>query len=126
MEKLHFTEFRKGFPPGYNKICRLGEGSEHKTEFGVRILSPGKKLTEHLTGEKCFLLLKGKIELETEGKNYRFSRNSIFDQNPATFSLGKNKSFTLKAAEETELVELATGNEKDFSPIVVAPDEVMS
>ena len=124
MEKLHIKNFREGFKAGYNLVCKIGEGTDWETEFGIRVLEKGKNYKKDLNGEVCILFLGAKAKVKIDEKEYNVERKSLFDENPFTFSVGQNHSFSIEAQERTELVEAKTANDREFEPIVVSPEEV--
>lgn len=124
MEELHIKKFRESFNLSYNLICKIGEGTDWETEFGVRVLKKGESHEKSFDKETCILFLRGKAKVKIDGKEYKVERKSLFDESPFTFSVGQNHSFSIEAQEKTELVEVKTGNDREFEPIIVLPEKV--
>ncbi|MEN1761943.1 5-deoxy-glucuronate isomerase [Anoxynatronum sibiricum] len=118
----------KPFEKGYNEITAMdGRASEMLMDFGIYYLDKGMEINNEEDLERAYLLLKGKIVYEWDGKTQEASRNSVFEENPWCLHVPAKTKVIIKAlASGTEIAEQKTDNEKTFPSKLYTPEECLS
>lgn len=123
---MHIKKFRNSFELGYNFIAKIGDKKNGFLNFGVYVFNKEKILQgANKTGEICFLLIKGSIEVKINNKKYTAKRENIFKENPATFLLSADNNFFIKAKENnTELAIIKTNNKVSYKNLIILPQQI--
>jgi 5-deoxy-glucuronate isomerase len=113
------------FPIGYTEI-----GAHHVEtlmDFGILRLKAGQAHRSGAGRERAFLLLDGSVEMAWEGRKYRVSRESLFEQSPWCLSLPAKAEATLTAGNGgAEISVHATENPRSFPVHLYTPEECRS
>lgn len=122
---IHITKFRKGLKRGYNPITRRKDEDNLKMDLGVAVLQAGEKYEEVLKGEEvCYLLLKGKMEIEVDDLIYLGERDNLFDEKPVCWSISSGCHYKARIYKPTELIEIRTKNPKRFKPLFFPQNKI--
>lgn len=104
------------FKYGYNSITTIDE-QEHNTmmDFGILRLAKNQVEIDKDEKERAFLLIKGEVIFEYEGKKESALRNSCFDEDPWVLHVPKNVEVKIiGVAEDTEICVTKTTNDTIF------------
>lgn len=78
------------------------------------------------TKETAVLLLDGKVELSWENKKLETERHSVFDESPTCLHVCKDKTITVVALSDCEILIQQTENNKVFESILYNEDNCKS
>jgi 5-deoxy-glucuronate isomerase len=113
------------FPVGYTEIGP--HHAETLMDFGILRLKAAQTHRSAPGKERAFILLDGAVEMAWDGRKYRVSRESLFDQSPWCLSLPSNTEATLTAfSDGAEISVHATENSRPFPAHLYTPDECRS
>ncbi len=111
---MHIRQ-KEAFQYGYNPVVR----SDPRTlmDFGVLRLGAGQAETNDEPQERFFLLLRGEVRFEWDGRAETARRASFLDENPWCLDLppGMPVRITCQSAA-AELLVSKTDNARDFAP----------
>jgi 5-deoxy-glucuronate isomerase len=117
----------KAFEKGYNVITEIhGEHPEMMLDFGILVLEKGDTWECQLDLERAWLLIKGTVEFQWEGKSQKASRFSCFDEGPSVLHVPSGVPVTIVAHEHSELCVERSENEKAFASKFYAPEDTRS
>ena len=114
---------------GYSPICKIGESSLKKLEFGIIELKAGESL-DFYTGNKetAFIMLEGHCDVnfnETVWENIG-NRNSVFDNRKAeSFYMPIEQKLTITAIDNIKIAVCATPLEEKTEPQLLREDHVV-
>lgn len=123
--------YKKTYVPakGYTPICKIGECSLKKLEFGIIELDAGEKLTFD-TGDKetAFIMLEGHCDVtvgDTKWKNIG-NRMSVFENKRAeSFYMPREESCEISAIDKIKIAVCATPVDEKTEPQVLREDHVV-
>jgi len=122
---MHLKKFRNGFKFGYNFIAKLKDKKNGFLNFGIYVFKKNEILQSKTLSEICFLLVKGKVEINLGGKKYFVSRQNIFKEKPAVFLLSANNNFFIQAKENnSELAIIKTSNKVSYQNLIILPQQI--
>ena len=75
------------------------------------------------TEEVALLLLNGHLDIECDGLRQDAKRRSVFLDGPYAAHVSRNKTITVKALEDSEILVLKTHNDKDFDSKIYKPED---
>ena len=73
--------------------------------------------------EVALLLLNGHLDIECDGLRQDAKRRSVFLDGPYAAHVSRNKTITVKALEDSEILVLKTHNDKDFDSKLYKPED---
>jgi len=122
--------FKKTYTPtkGYTPICKIGECSLKKLEFGIIELDRGENITFD-TGDKetAFIMLEGHCNVITNDKNFNNvgNRNSVFENRKAeSFYLPRDEKAIIGALDKVKIAVCATPVSEKTEAQVLREDHV--
>ena len=122
--------YKKAYQPqkGYTKICKIGECSLKKLEFGIIELGAGEKL-EFNTGDKetAFIMLEGHCNVYVRDEKYENvgNRNTVFENRRAeSFYMPIEETLTIEAIDEIKIAVCATPIAEKTEPQLLRSDRV--
>ncbi len=123
--------FKKTYIPrnGYTPICKIGECSLKKLEFGIIELNSGDTL-DFFTGNKetAFIVLEGHCDVKfgnTEWKNIG-NRNSVFENRKAeSFYMPIDEKLQITALDHLKIAVCATPLTEKTEPQLLKEDHVV-
>lgn len=73
--------------------------------------------------EIAVLLLNGKLDVDVDGQKAEISRKSVFLEGPYAAHISKEKTITVTALQETEILVQKTKNDNDFVSKLYEPQD---
>ncbi len=123
--------FKKTYKPtnGYTPICKIGECSLKKLEFGIIELDAGMSLDFNTEDkETAFIMLEGHCNVsfgDTRWENVG-NRNNVFENRRAeSFYMGREQSLTVTAIDHIKIAVCATPVEEKTEPQLLREDHVV-
>ena len=123
--------FKKTYVPakGYTPICKIGECSLKKLEFGIIELAPGETLTFD-TGDKetAFIMLEGHCDVAVGDEVWRNvgNRMNVFENRRAeSFYMPREASCEITALDAIKIAVCATPVSEKTEPQVLREDHVV-
>lgn len=104
--------YKKAYVPsnGYTPICKIGECSLKKLEFGIIELDAGQKLPFNTEGnEVAFIMLEGHCNVEVNGEIYENigNRMTVFENRKAeSFYMPKEQELVIEAIDHINKAEI--------------------
>lgn len=114
---------------GYTPVCKIGECSLKKLEFGIIELEEGQTL-DFFTEDKetAFVMLEGHIDAEIGGEVYEKigNRMSVFENRRAEcLYLPKETKVTIRALDRIKIAVCATPVKEKTQPQVIREKDVV-
>lgn len=114
---------------GYTPICKIGECSLKKLEFGIIELDGGKTLDFYTADkETAFIMLKGHCNVsfgDTKWENIG-NRQSVFENKKAEcFYMPIEQSLTIEAIDDIKIAVCATPVKEKTEPDLIREDRVV-
>lgn len=106
--------FKKAYKSasGYTPICKIGECSLKKLEFGIIELEPGRKwLFDTEDKEYAFIMLEGYCNLEVDGEVYKNigNRQTVFENQKAeSFYMPREQKLAIEAVTKIKIAVCGT------------------
>ena len=106
--------FKKTYVPakGYTPLCKIGECSLKKLEFGIIELDAGERLTYNTEDkETAFIMLEGHVNVEVNGEKWENigNRMSVFENRKAeSFYMPIEMDLTIEAIDHIKIVVSVT------------------
>jgi 5-deoxy-glucuronate isomerase len=123
--------FKKAYKPtiGYTPICKIGECSLKKLEFGIIELNAGDKL-DYSTGDKetAFIMLEGHCNVYFGDQKYENvgNRNNVFENRKAeSFYMPIEMDLTIEAIDHIKIVVSGTPVTEKTEPQLPREDHVV-
>ena len=92
----------------------------------IRVYKVNKGEKRSFVGESeevALLLLNGHLDIECDGLKIDAKRRSVFLDGPYAAHVSRNKTITVKALEDSEILVLKTHNDKDFDSKIYKPED---
>lgn len=111
----HIKNFREGFDVGLTYITRHDDTDE-PTAIGVSVLKmeAGETYETELTRETAFLMMDGSAELDVDGRETKFHRTSLFDDQPCCVHAAIGTKIRIVSQSATEFTLYDCANTKLF------------
>ena len=114
---------------GYTPVCKIGECSLKKLEFGIIELEAGQR-SDFYTEDKetAFIMLKGHCNVEVNGEKWENigNRNSVFENRKAeSFYMPKEQNLVIEAVDSIKIAVCATPVAEKTQPQVLREDHVV-
>jgi 5-deoxy-glucuronate isomerase len=113
---------------GYTPLCKIGECTLKKLEFGIIELDGGECLEYNTNGmETAFIMLEGHCNVKTAGELWQNvgNRQTVFENRRAeSFYLGKNQTCEIEAIDKIKIAVCATPVNEDTMPQLLRADRV--
>ena len=122
--------FKKTYTPkkGYTPICKIGECSLKKLEFGIIELDAGESLT-YFTADKetAFIMLEGHVNVTVRGETWENvgNRMTVFENRRAeSFYMPIEEELTITAIDKIKIAVCATPVSEKTEPQLLRADRV--
>lgn len=114
---------------GYTPICKIGESSLKKLEFGIIELKTGETIEFYTDNkETAFIMLEGHCDVsfdETQWKNIG-NRNSVFENRRAeSFYMPREQKLKISAVDNIKIAVCATPIEEKTQPQLLREEHVV-
>lgn len=123
--------FKKSYKSakGYTPICKIGECSLKKLEFGIIELSAGETV-EYNTDDKetAFIMLEGHCNVLFNGEKWENvgNRNSVFENRKAeSFYMPREQQLKIEAKDNIKIAVCATPITEKTQPQLLREDHVV-
>jgi len=123
--------YKKAYKPqqGYTPICKIGECSLKKLEFGIIMLKAGTSVDFYTEDkETAFVMLEGHCDVTfgtTKWENIG-NRMTVFENRKAEcFYFGREESLTITALDNVKIAVCATPVSEKTEPQVLREDHVV-
>lgn len=123
--------FKKAYKPaiGYTPICKIGECSLKKLEFGIIELNAGDTYTYNTEDrEVAFIMLEGHCNVTVGDKKWENvgNRNNVFENRKAeTIYFGRETVGTFEAIDHIKIAVCGTPVKEKTEPQVLREDHVV-
>lgn len=123
--------FKKSYKStkGYTPICKIGECSLKKLEFGIIELDGGESLDFYTVDkETAFIMLKGHCNVTFDGTKWENigNRQSVFENRKAeSFYMPIEQKLTIEAIDNIKIAVCATPIAEKTEPQVLREDRVV-
>ena len=122
--------FKKSYKPqkGYTPICKIGECSLKKLEFGIIELDAGETLAfETQDKETAFIMLQGHCNVEVNGEKWENigNRQNVFENRRAeSFYMPREQSCSIEAIDKIKIAVCGTPVLEKTEPQLLRGDRV--
>ena len=122
--------FKKTYIPqkGYTPLCKIGECSLKKLEFGIIELDAGETLNyDTADKETAFILLEGHCNVLFDGEKWENvgNRSSVFENRRAeSFYMPREQKLTVEALDHLKIAVCATPVGEKTQPQLLREDHV--
>ncbi|MBR4910317.1 MAG: 5-deoxy-glucuronate isomerase [Clostridia bacterium] len=114
---------------GYTPVCKIGECSLKKLEFGIIELEPGQKLDFYTEDkETAFIMLEGHCNVMTAGAVFENigNRANVFENRRAeSFYMPREQKLTIEAIDKIKIAVCATPVSVKTEPQVIREKDVV-
>ena len=123
--------YKKAYVPGngYTPVCKIGECSLKRLEFGIIELDAGQKLPFYTEGnEVAFIMLEGHCNVEVNGEIHKNigNRMTVFENRKAeSFYMPKEQALTIEAIDHIKIAVCGTPVIEKTEPQVLREDHVV-
>ncbi len=123
--------FKKTYIPknGYTPICKIGECSLKKLEFGIIELDLGESLDFYTEDkETAFIMLEGHANVDFDGVHWKNigNRMSVFENRKAeSFYMPREQKLTISACDHAKIAVCATPVNEKTEPQLLKEDHVV-
>lgn len=123
--------FKKTYTPatGYTRLCRIGECSLKKLEFGIIELNAGDSLDFYTADkETAFIMLEGCCNVLCDGEVWENigNRRNVFENRKAEcFYMPREQELTIVAAQQLKIAVCATPVAEKTAPQVLREDHAV-
>ncbi len=115
----------KPFTKGYNSITEQhGKHPEMLLDFGILMLEGSEIHEDSQNKERAWLLIKGELSFEWEGKTASGKRVSCFDENPVVLHVPAGVAVKITAATDCEIAVEACDNSNSFNAKFYAQEDI--
>lgn len=114
--------YKKSYIPkkGFTKICKIGECSLKKLEFGIIELDAGEKLDFYTEDkETAFIMLEGHVNVYVNGEKWENvgNRRNVFENRKAeAFYMPIDQDLTIEAIDKIKIAVCATPIKEKTEP----------
>ena len=113
---------------GYTPICKIGECTLKKLEFGIIELEKGQSLDFYTEDkETAFIMLEGHCNVSVNGENWENigNRNTVFENRRAeSFYMPREQKLTISAIDHIKIAVCATPVAEKTEPQLLRGDRV--
>jgi 5-deoxy-glucuronate isomerase len=123
--------FKKTYTPakGYTPVCKIGECSLGRLEFGIIELDAGESVDFYTENkETAFILLEGHCNVSFDGQLWENvgNRNSVFENRRAeSFYMPIEQKLTVEAIDNVKIAVCATPVKEKTDPQLLREDHVV-
>ncbi len=113
---------------GYNSITEMnGNYKSALMDFGLFLLESGDKIVNEEPLERAYLLMKGSVIFNYNGKSIKAERSNPFNVSCVCLHIPKGvKVEIICTSKQAELVYQATTNNNEFEPVFYSSEDVAS
>ncbi|MCX4025945.1 5-deoxy-glucuronate isomerase [Endozoicomonas sp. SM1973] len=113
---IHIKNYREGFPLGITDITRYDEAEDNTgIALAVHKLSANEAYNTTTEVETAWLLMRGEVTIEVDGKNYTLIRQSLFDESPKCIHVSAQTIVQFNCQSDTEFTVYQVPNTKRFA-----------
>ncbi|MBQ9973885.1 MAG: 5-deoxy-glucuronate isomerase [Oscillospiraceae bacterium] len=121
--------YKKTYTPtiGYTKLCRMGECSCKRLEFGIIELNAGDTVTLHTEDkEYAFVFMSGHADVKVGDLDWKGvgGRQNVFDGPAHTVYVPRSSTVTFTGCDHVTIGVIDTPTDKDSAPQWKKPEEV--
>ena len=113
---------------GYTKLCKIGECSLKKLEFGIIELEPKQKLDFYTEDkETAFIMLYGHCNVEVNGEKWENigNRMNVFENRRAeSFYMPREQKLSIEAIDKIKIAVCATPVSEKTEPQLIKEKDV--
>ncbi len=121
----HITAHRRGFPPGFTAITRLGQSDNPSgISVGVLLVREGERITLLAAGETAWLLMSGAVRGVVAEQAFDFHRESLFDESASCVHVAAGCTVSFEASRDSELTVYECANRAAFAARIFQPEQV--
>jgi len=123
--------YKKTYVPakGYTPICKIGQCSLKKLEFGIIELDAGEKLPfDTEDREVAFIMLEGHCNVSFDGERYENvgNRANVFENRKAeSFYMPREQHLEIEAIDHIKIAVCGTPVKEKTAPQVLREDHVV-
>ena len=123
--------YKKTYVPakGYTPICKIGQCSLKKLEFGIIELDAGEKLPfDTEDREAAFIMLEGHCNVSFDGERYENvgNRANVFENRKAeSFYMPREQHLEIEAIDHIKIAVCGTPVKEKTAPQVLREDHVV-
>ncbi|MBQ2734656.1 MAG: 5-deoxy-glucuronate isomerase, partial [Clostridia bacterium] len=123
--------YKKSYQPqkGYTRICKIGECSLKKLEFGIIELDVGERLDFYTEDkETAFIMLEGHCNVCVNGEIWQNvgNRSNVFENRKAeSFYMPREQDCTIEAIDRIKIAVCATPVNEKTAPQLLREDRVI-
>ena len=123
--------YKKTYVPakGYTPICKIGECSLKKLEFGIIELDAGEKLPFYTEDrEVAFIMLEGHCNVSFDGERHENigNRANVFENRKAeSFYMPREQHLEIEAIDHIKIAVCGTPVKEKTAPQVLREDHVV-
>ncbi len=123
--------FKKAYKPmlGYTPICKIGECSLKKLEFGIIELDSGMSVNFNTEDkETAFIMLEGHCNVifgDTKWENVGNRKNVFENSRAESFYMPREQKLTIEAVDHIKIAVCATPVEEKTEPQLLREDHVV-
>ena len=114
---------------GYTPVCKIGECSLKKLEFGIIELEPNQKLAFYTEDkETAFIMLEGHCNVEVDGEKWENigNRMTVFENRRAeSFYMPREQKLVIEAIDKIKIAVCATPISEKTEPQVIREKDVV-
>jgi len=115
----------KSFENGFTPITEQhGKHSVQLLDFGILKMKSGDSTISDAGRERAWLLIKGTVSFEWDGKKSTVTRNSCFDEAPYVLHVSKEIKVRITTNSDCELCVEQVDNSNSFDAKLYTPDDV--
>ena len=123
--------YKKAYVPanGYTPVCKIGECSLKKLEFGIIELDAGQKLPFNTEDKEfAFIMLEGHCNVYVNDEVFENvgNRANVFENRKAeSFYMGREQELTIEAIDHIKIAVCGTPVAEKTAPQVLREDHVV-
>ena len=122
--------FKKSYKSqkGYTPVCKIGECTLKKLEFGIIELQAGEKLPFYTENKEfAFIMLRGHANVYVNGEDFENvgNRQNVFENRRAEcFYMGREQNLEIEAIDQIKIAVCGTPVSEKTEPQVLREDRV--
>lgn len=122
---IHLTDHRAGFDFGLTRLTRHDEAQDN-TGIGVSVLRlrAGETHSLRTANETAWLLMQGTVQGKAGKAEFRFARNSLFDESASCVHVSAVTEVSFRCDSETEFTVYECANRQPFQARIYRPEDV--
>ncbi len=119
--------FPTTFEPGLSSLLKAKQHPEANMDLSMLVLQKGESYTTESQKEIVAVLCSGTIHASVADLSEELHRDDVFYGEPMIVRSPATESITIKGlADRSEVLLVATANEKDFEPEIMRPADMLN